>query len=179
MSDTVGPDERPEQQDRRSILKQAGIVGVGIWTAPLVTSITSPAFAQGSEQPPPVGGGPCIVLPRTASASVIVNFVAACNSLNFGLQSPNNQPVCTGCTGGEAANLGSFAAGTELVFYLQDTANCCGCPRTYICNDTQNSRVTKIDDSTYVVEFRDNGCSCADESNISEGTNLQATVTLS
>ena len=179
MSDTVEPGESAEKPDRRSVLKKAGVIGVGMWAAPVVTSITSPAFAQGSaEPPPPPGGGPCLVLPRAASASVVVNTVIACNTLNFGLQSPNNQPVCTGCSGGESANLGSFAAGTELVFYLQDTADCCGCATTYTCRDTKNSRVTKVNDSTYLVEFRDNGCACG-TSDISEGSNLTATVTLS
>jgi hypothetical protein len=171
--------------DRRRVLKGAAAVGAGLWAAPVVTSLTSPASAGTEGSPEPPGGdfprpSSCpIVLTEEATVTATVDFVVACNSLGFGLESPNTVAVCTGCSGGESQVVGTFPAGTELVFYLNDPADCCGCPRRYLCDDTQNARVTQTGPSTYRIEFRDNGCSCSDGSNISEGTNLQATITLS
>jgi hypothetical protein len=173
MSDIVEPDDGPRRLDRRNVLKKAGIIGVGMWAAPIVTSITSPAFAQGSPR-----STSCILLTEDHDVSAVITQYGACNTLEFGLQSPTSQVVCSPCSVGSSATLGSFAAGTELVFYLNDPADCCGCPQRYTCNDSKNARVIQDSPTSYRVQFRDNGCGCG-SSDISEGVNLEATITLS
>ena len=160
MDDIDTPDSK--QPDRRSILKKAGIVGVGIWAAPVVTSITSPAFAQGS---PPTGRG-CIVL--TAESRVTVSYSSsACNTLAFGLV--GGPQVCGDCsrTGAGGAVLGTFAAGSDLRFYFEDNGfgSCCttdrSCNARYECGSgTTHIGVQKVSDSTYIVYFVDAGCEC-------------------
>jgi hypothetical protein len=178
MSDEVVDDTSTSAPDRRSILKKGAIVGAGIWAAPVVTSITSPAFAAGSGQPGPTGG--CITLSSAASVTATVTKYQACNQLEVGLQSPTQQAVCVSCYAGASADLGNFEAGSELTFYLTDHATCCQCVETYTCERADKATVTRMNDTTYVIAFRDNGCTsiCPSPSNISEGSNLELTVTL-
>jgi hypothetical protein len=184
-ADQSGAEAATESPDRRSLLKKAGVVGVGIWAAPVVTSLTSPAYAEGS---PPAGR--CIVLSESHTVTATISLIAACNSLSFGLASPSTQAVCAPCSPGSSANLGAFPAGTELVFYMEDAGDCCGCPERVTCHDGNKSRVIQDSPTSYRVQFRDNGCYCGPgcqgfcplgpgSSNISEGVNLEATITLS
>jgi len=172
----MSDDATPHGPDRRSVLKKAGVAGAAIWAAPVVTSLTSPVYAAGS--PPPSGATGCVVLEQAATVSVQVVSYGACNTLGFGLQAPQTIEVCRPCGPGSSAVLGSFPTGTDLVFYLDDPADCCGCPERYACGDSDNARVTKESATSYLVEFRDNGCACG-TSTISQGTNLAARVTLS
>jgi hypothetical protein len=176
MSHIVEPDDGTRRLDRRDVLKKAGIIGVGMWTAPAVTSLTSPAFAQGSGQP---GSSLCpIILAEDSTVSVQLTTYIACNTLEFGLEEPRQERICQPCSTSTSASLGSFSAGTGLVFYLNDPADCCGCPQRYTCDDGTNAEVIRVDEFTYRVRYRDNGCSCG-SSNISEGANLEALVTIS
>ena len=166
-TDLPGAETAAERPDRRSLLKKAGVVGVGIWAAPVVTSLTSPAYAQGS---PPSGSG-CIVLER--AANVTVSWVAnACNTLAFGLV--GGTQFCSNCSnnsgGGGTAPLGSLPAGTDLTFYFEDNGfgSCCNqgrsCNGRYVCGSgTTHVTAVKNSDSQYTIYFVDAGCD--DDSN--------------
>jgi hypothetical protein len=183
-------DELVEQQpDRRSVLKKAGIVGVGIWTAPAITSISSPAFATGSPQ----GADGCIVL--DSAAHVSLTYTAnACNTLEFGLV--GGQVVCTNCAnnsaGAGSADLGDFPAGATLRFYFEDNGfgSCCtfgvSCNGRYECGTgTTHIGTQRVNSSTYKIYFVDAGCNCdrvAQDAEPQAGPtarNIEVTVTLS
>ena len=184
MDDINTPDSK--QPDRRSILKKAGIVGVGIWAAPVVTSITSPAFAQGS---PPTGR--CIVL--TTAARVTGSYTAsAFNTLAFGLV--GGAEVCANCTNNSAGSgtfeFGPFPAGTGLTFYFEDRGNgpCTtgSCNGRYVCGSgTTHVAVQEVvPQSTYKLYFVDAGCGCGrvDQNALPQAgpgvANIEVTLTL-
>jgi hypothetical protein len=149
-------DVRTDQPDRRSILKKAGVVGVGVWAAPVVSSITSPAFAQGS----PAGLG-CTPFAQRSTVSARIVAKSATNQLEFGLQ--GGGAVCTSCTGGETHDFGEFAGGTELVWYLTDHGNGCGgqpCNVTYVCTDASQATVYSDGSGGYDIYFADAFCDC-------------------
>jgi hypothetical protein len=179
-------EDTPSQgPDRRSVLKKAGIAGVAVWSAPAITTLTSPAFAQGS--PPVVGpddtGGVCAPLTRRVqTVQVDLTLASANNQLEFGLQGPGGGTVCTDCDSqpGASATFGPFDAGETLTFYMKDFGLGCGqpgCEFTFTCDDTQHSRVSGSGNS-YLIEFRDAGCECNPAgTSITEGSNLKATIT--
>lgn len=150
------------QPDRRSVLKKAGVVGLGIWAAPVVTSISSPAYATGS---PPTGAG-CIVL--ESAANVSITWAAnACNTLTFGLV--GGAQACTNCSNNSAGSgshdFGNFPAGAALNFYFDDNGfgSCCNgnlnCNGHYECSSgTTHIGVQKISDTQYRLYFADAGC---------------------
>lgn len=177
--------------DRRTLLKKAGIVGAGIWAAPMVTSLTSPAFAVGSEQPPSAGNG-CIVLESNANVQVAYT-ASACNTLAFGLV--GGAEVCSNCSNNSAGSgnhdFGTVTAGTGLTFYFEDNGfgSCCtrgySCDARYECGTgTTHVRVDKISDTSYKIYFLDAGCECArvaQDASPSAGpgsANIEVTVTI-
>jgi hypothetical protein len=185
-TDQPGGEAATESPDRRSLLKKAGVVGVGIWAAPVVTSLTSPAYANGS---PPSGRG-CIVLPASSRVTASWN-AAACNSLAFGLV--GGPQACSSCedAGSGTYDFGVFPAGTGLTFYFEDNGfgSCCtigfSCDGRYECGSgTSHVTLEKISDSTYKLYFLDAGCEC-DRAGQNEGptagpgvANIDVTLTI-
>jgi hypothetical protein len=163
-ADQSGAEAATESPDRRSLLKKAGVVGVGIWAAPIVTSLTSPAYAQGS---PPSGRG-CIVLP--SASRVTGSYIAgANNTLAFGLV--GGAEVCSNCSNNGNSSgtfdLGAFPAGAGLTFYFKDDGGG-SCPSPdcngyYECGSgTTHVAVQKVSDTVYKLYFVDAGCGCAE-----------------
>jgi hypothetical protein len=170
-TDAHGPDgaELGQRLDRRNLLKKAGVVGVGIWAAPVVTSITSPAFATGSGQP---GGGtdsPCITLTGDTHVTVFVEG-SACNQLELGIV--GHGAACTDCVNGtgtqtESYDYGVISGGQTLTVYMADNGfgECCtfgySCHARYDCASGGNHvAAVHTSPTQYDIYFIDAGCDC-------------------
>ena len=151
---------------RRVMLKRIGAGAAVAWTVPVLTTIRTPAFA-GSPTP-----GACIVLPSEGRVTTTVTFHSGINDAEYGLASPSNVVVCSPCLGGETADLGTFAAGTELRFYIKDLA----CNETFTCPD-QFIQVTQTSPTTWSQGFDDAGFGCVHHDPPCY-CNIGATVTL-
>jgi hypothetical protein len=191
-------DERPEQPDRRSILKKAGVVGVGMWAAPVVSSITSPAFAQGSDQPgggdPPDDNSVCPITVDVAGLSITISVTAgACNTLQFGTDQLGL--VCDDCVDDPPTErtqvfTGTFPVGYALNPYMLDrgslNGSCCtsgDCNTRYDCSTPAHFRTVKDGPNSYSVYVSDAGCGCTGNTAVpSPGNpatyNLKATIVI-
>ena len=199
MSDTTDlPDagNAAESPDRRSLLKKAGIVGVGVWAAPVVTSLTSPAYADGSPRPDPDpdpgDDSLCPITVDVAGTSITVTIVSksAFNSLEFGV-TPLGSP-CTNCATGDGQTYtGSFPVGFELRPFLVDHGNNPGtgtggtcsfedCNTRFECTNSQHVAVVKNGPNDYSVYTTDAGCGCTgNNSQAGPGvSNLTAHITI-
>jgi hypothetical protein len=147
----------PGSVSRRAMLKRIGAGAAVAWSAPVITSIRTPAFAQY----PPTG---CIELPHAGAVEVRVTSKSALHRLEFGLQSPDQVVVCSSCGGGESALLGPYTGGTDLVFYLKDYGGGCdgGCspPVVYLCTDDCHATVSDLGADTWTICFKDAACGC-------------------
>jgi hypothetical protein len=153
---------------RRTMLKRIGAGTAIAWSAPVLSSLRTPAFAG---YPPPPDGG-CIVLPQAGQVDTTVEFKSGINDSEYGMSSPATVVVCSPCAGGESATLGTFAAGTELLLYLTDLA----CRETFDCN-SEFGRVIQTSPTSWQVCFDDAGFACVHHDPPCH-CNLCATVTL-
>lgn len=192
--DEIGTVHQSGLPDRRSVLRKAGLVGAGIWAAPVVTSFTSPAFAQGS---PDSGGGddnslcPITVDVAGTTVTATVETAGACNTLQFGVDPLGL--VCDDCVDQSGAQRtatfnGTFPVGYALTPYMLDRGNlhgsCCSssdCNTRFDCTDSQHTFVVKLGPNDYRVYFVDAGCNCAGNSTQAGpgASNLTARVTIS
>jgi hypothetical protein len=138
---------------RRTMLKRIGAGTAIAWSAPVLSSLRTPAFAG---YPPPPDGG-CIVLPQRGQVDATVTLSSHANSLEFGLASPVHVVVCAApCFGvGASETLGTFDAGTNLRFYLTDVT----CDETFVCPHIF-SRVIQTSPTTWQICFDDAGGGC-------------------
>jgi hypothetical protein len=166
----------PGSVSRRAMLKRIGAGAAVAWSAPVITSIRTPAFAQ-------YPGTGCIELPQAGTVTATVTSKSALHTLEFGLQSPDQVVVCSACGGGESAVLGPYAAGTDLVFYMKDYGGGCdgGCspPVVYLCTDACHSTVTQTGPTTWTICFKDSACGCGGYPCDVANLNLCAEVSLS
>lgn len=156
---------RETRISRRSMLKRIAATGAVAWSAPILTSVRTPAFGLDY-----FGG--CPALPQAGVVSTTVTAVSAANSLEYGLASPSHVVVCSPCGGGESANLGHFDAGTTLAFYLTDLT----CRETFTCPHPF-VKVVQTSPTTWEICFDDAGGGCIHHDPPCH-CNLCATVTL-
>jgi hypothetical protein len=159
---------------RRAMLKRIGAGAAIAWSAPVLSSFRTPAFAQY----PTVG---CITLPEDGTVTATVTSKSALHTLEFGLQSPSQVVVCSACSGGESVNVGTYSAGTGLVFYMHDHGGGCdpGCDVVYLCTDSCHSTVTQTGPNTWQICFKDSACGCGGYPCDVPNANLCANITLS
>jgi hypothetical protein len=130
-------------------------IGVALCIATLVGSDpTPPSSAQtyGSQQ---VLNNQ-IVMPFAGSVEITVNN-AVTNSCdgNFGIQAPIEQELFSNYNDkrGQSEVVGPFAAGTELIFYIQPLSFCA--PYIYPSTNTSHARVHAIAEGIWRIEWED------------------------
>ena len=89
----------------------------------------------------PAGASASVTLPGQNSWNVHTKVVSANagHVLAYGLSSPQSITVCSDCAGGETANFGAFAGGTELTAFLTDSS----CAATFQSSGN-HARVTQL-----------------------------------
>jgi hypothetical protein len=143
---------------RKFIPSVLALLGVGFVLGPLSTQLASasvrPSAAVSASASPSSAGGPTsIVVPSTEDVQTTVLSQSAGDSLGYGLESPSTVDVCDVCNGGESADLGTLASGTQLVFSLTDVS----AGVTYLSSDPNHASVTQVAPDLWSIRWDDAG----------------------
>jgi hypothetical protein len=122
------------------------------WAVLVVVALACALPARASADPVPT-----IVLDRDGPVTLLVQSKSAVDILGIDVASPAPAAVCGDCRGGEAAQLGPFSNGTEIVLRLTDGE------KTFLSTDPLHARIDKSggtwrigwDDAAGDADFQD------------------------
>jgi hypothetical protein len=106
----------------------------------------------------PSAANASITLPGNNSWNVAttVDSKDAGHTLAYGLDSPQQQTVCTNCVGGESAALGTFDGGTDLTAFMTDVS----CNETFFSTNAAHALITQPTPLTWTIGWDDSGGPC-------------------